>query len=339
MASWLTNRHGKQFELTIEDIITLLSNIGININETELEIVSEGYSPKLILLIAEKYVLKIAAPAESHYLIQEHVCIQKLPQSPFIAQIVAHGQIKNYEYLLLTKLPGNTAFRYWRLMKPTEQNALMQKLSVYFHLLHAVPQSSYVIGHHQHALYGWSGTWQSGHDVHVRELVKKCLTMDLPFSVKTLITQAESFYKTHRDALSFQDGPKLCHGDFNLHNTLVENNALSGIIDWEMGGGSEIDHEFVQLIGNVIFPAHPADEDIEELVTSAEYISSLRLLFQYYPELLHIPHFWQRITIYLIEADLHKIAQSGHYKQASERLDSWLNTDTISQLAIQFTTK
>jgi thiamine kinase-like enzyme len=124
----------------------------------------------------------------------------------------------------------------------------------------------------------------------------------------------------------------MLHGDLQLYNIIEEQNHIRGIIDWEWTHGGEIDFDLESLIRWALYPHHPAEKELELYVFREQYTNLIQLILEEYREIAVLPHLTQRMTIYQIEYDLHRLTQqSQNTKHPKERLQGWLEEKILGK--------
>jgi aminoglycoside phosphotransferase (APT) family kinase protein len=117
----------------------------------------------------------------------------------------------------------------------------------------------------------------------------------------------------------------LLHGDLQLYNVIAAGDRVSGIIDWEWAHGGEPDFDLADLIRWTFYPEDPAEEELESSVDATTYALLPPTLLAAYPEVAAVPRLAERLTIYLLEYDLHQLSQWSHAPdKPRRRLDGWL---------------
>jgi aminoglycoside phosphotransferase (APT) family kinase protein len=193
-----------------------------------------------------------------------------------------------------------------------------------------MPVDYYTFGFYQSARAMRGSTWAAGHAEHFAWLVRRARHVPVGRELMGLIEGADAYFAAHHEALAYAVGPRLIHGDLHLYNVLAEDGRVTGIIDWEHAAGSEPDFDLANLIRWALYPAHPAEEELEEMSTRALFAPLIPVLRACYPEVAAVPRLLERITIYELEHDLHQVAHGGA-NQPAERLRGWLHEGVLDR--------
>ena len=106
---------------------------------------------------------------------------------------------------------------------------------------------------------------------------------------------------------------------------IADGDRVTGVVDWEWAHGGEPDFDLADLARWALYPADVAEEPLEERVGADDFATLLPALLRAYPEVAGIPRPGERLTIYQLEYDLHKLVQAPHApRQPARRLRGWL---------------
>jgi Ser/Thr protein kinase RdoA (MazF antagonist) len=300
-----------------------------------------GYSHHVIAL-NDEYVVRIAEPARAARLIHEGLAISALQAHPATAPIrdriptvIAaitgdhHGgdasptaaPSADWHALVIPQFRGANAFRAWLPADTARRIRWVTQFVTILRHVHAIHQPSYVAGwfgtRHDHA-----GTdWRTAHAAYLDDVAPRAAAAT---GNDPLVVEAIAAARHRLDALAYAVGPVFGHGDLHLHNVIVDGDTVTGVIDWEWAGATEPDADLSHLIRWALFPAHPADEDLEAFVSAADFATVPPAIWAAYPEAAATPDLEARMVVYLVEHDLHALIGDPDSTQARARLGAWL---------------
>jgi len=292
-----------------------------------------GYS-NLVCDLNDRYILRVFfRPGWDRQFAAERATLEALRDVPLVPRVLRAGVVlprkggAAWPTLLLTKCPGDHAFRAWLDAAPPVRTRLVQEMVATIRQVHARPAERYTVGFGLLVADGSNVTWQHLHDAAITRLLDTVRANRLSPALAGLVDETEAYYQAHRAALEYQVGPRLVHGDLHLHNMITDGERLTGIVDWEWAHGGEPDADLAALIRWALYPAHPAEEELEARVSASDYAPTLiPALLAAYPEVATIPHLTARLTIYLLVADLEQLARfpGAPTHQPEQRLRGWL---------------
>ena len=289
-----------------------------------------GYS-NAVLDLDDRYILRLSnLPGTARRFARERMALGRARDVPGVPRLLGAGRLGAYGawwYLLLAKLPGENLFRAWLDATTGERLGYARELAGWMRGLHGIPMERYSCGYHQTALRERpAGTsWLAGHDAYVRRLLRLVRAQRWDADLAELIDAAEAYYAVHREALGYQVGPRLLHGDLQLYNVIVDRGHLTGVVDWEWAHGGEPDFDLADLARWALYPVDVAEEALEPRVAPEDFAALMPDLLDAYPEVAGIPRLCERLTIYQLEYDLHKLAQAPRSPRLpARRLRGWL---------------
>ena len=289
-----------------------------------------GYS-NAVLDLDDRYILRLSnLPGTAQRFARERAALDLAGQLSGVPRLLGAGRLGSrgaWRYLLLEKLPGENLFRVWLDGTPEERQRYARELAGWLRALHGIPMEQYSCGYHQTALRErLAGTsWLAGHDAYVRRLLRLVRAHHWDAGLVESIDGVEAYYAAHREALRYQVGPRLLHGDLQLYNVIVDRRHLTGVVDWEWAHGGEPDFDLADLARWALYPVDVAEEALEPRVAPEDFAALMPALLDAYPEVASIPRLRERLTIYQLEYDLHKLAQAPHAPRLpARRLRGWL---------------
>ena len=116
--------------------------------------------------------------------------------------------------------------------------------------------------------------------------------------------------------MDYEEGPVLLHNDFHFKNIIIDNDELSGIIDWECSQFGERDFELIHLLHWSLFPPSK-DMDTKDI---------FNIVFREQMKYKSIPMIEKRLTIYMLEHDFIQIfwSKGSRADEFVSRIHYWL---------------
>lgn len=236
--------------------------------------------------------------------------------------------------LVVNRFPGTNAFRAWLAASGERRRRWIFDAVLILRAVHGViaqaPNRTVSPDRAPSYVSGWYGTriddggrdWREAHRRYLAALRGILATTNVG-KHRALVTASLEACESRLDALRNVFGPRPGHGDFHLHNIIVDGDAVAGVIDWEWAGNVEPDADVAHLLRWSLFPAHPADEDLESLVVPQDFAAVAPAVWAAYPELATVPDLEARLYVYLVEHDLHQLTYYPDSTQAVDRLEAW----------------
>lgn len=328
---------GKRVAPTREQCEAILRQAGIDEEVTGCELVPmPAYAVNIVCFLNDRYVLRVSTIDGERRFAREHRALGRLGHIPEVPQVIGAGTVMldtPAHYLLQSRMPGNTVRSRWRDTPEDLRPRLIEGLAGIIGEVHRFPSPAYVIGQYQSAVRGWTGSWLSGHDTHVRHLLTAIRQRALTPAQTQLIDAAERFYADHRTALAFSVGPRMFHGDLHLDNVLASEGRITGLIDWEWsyGGGTEPDFDLEALVRWSLYPHDLGDEADDMGVTADDFAQVIPTLLSASPGLQAVPRLMERMTIYQMEHELHHMITWPPRipTRPTERLRDWVQAQRL----------
>lgn len=312
-----------------------------------------GYSHGVYAL-GDKHVLRFAVPERAERLRHETLTLNDLGARPDLAGIAdrlpkvvasfdagkatdgrCRSKWRGWHGLIINRFPGSNAFRAWldaddvtRLGWVREAVRILRSVHGFPEGLHSgrgplLPADRYTCGWYGTRIQVAGTDWRECHRAYLSEL-GALLAAGVKVGHRNLIEASIAACVSRLDVMTTVWGPRPGHGDFHLHNIIVDGASVTGLIDWEWGGLTEPDADLTHMLRWSLFPAHPADEDLEDLVSAEDFVGVPSAVWSAYPEAASTKGIEDRIFVYLVEHDLHQLSQHPESPQAIIRLEAWL---------------
>jgi aminoglycoside phosphotransferase (APT) family kinase protein len=250
---------------------------------------------------------------------EEQERLRRIEHLPFVPRIVfcdsAGSQDKTF-YEVLDMLPGIDFIDAVSGMTTQQQALLGQAVAAFLDELHSISGPTYDIGHYIPIVAHFSGSWREGHHEYWKYLEQGIDQVEVGGDGRRVIDESFQRLRSLGDALVAQSGPSLLHNDFHPKNILVDNGALSGVIDWECSQFGEPDFELCHLIHWCDYPPR----------AGLDFRPFLGSLLAASPTCTRVPRLSDRLTIYEIEHEIFQMILSGGASEAERlpRLVRWL---------------
>ena len=312
-----------------------------------------GYSHGVYSL-GDMYVLRLAVPERAERLRHETATLNDLGARSDLVGITNRlpGVVASFDAgtatddgcrsrwqgchgLIINRFPGTNAFRAWLDADEATRVGWVRDAVSILRSVHGFPegepsdQFTPVPGGRYTS--GWYGTrieaagtdWRDCHRSYVSKLrARHAISPNIRH--RALIEASLAACEARLDAVTSVWGPRTGHGDFHLHNIIVNGTVVTGLIDWEWGGLTEPDADLAHLLRWSLFPGHPADEDLEDRVSAGDFAGVPSAIWNAYPEVATIDGLEDRLFVYLAEHDLHHLSEYPESPQAIARLEAWL---------------
>lgn len=221
-------------------------------------------------------------------------------------------------YLILQYIKGHELFEHYNDLKDQEIHNIGVEIAKFLHDLHRIKGEKYDIGHYIPIIPGYDKSWRSGHELYWGDIYNGLNNIQMSEDVRQVLEICDEYIKANLTCLEFENGPSLLHNDFHFKNIIINNNAFSGIIDWECSQFGEADFDLIHLVHWSLFPPSK-DFDMKQMFETT---------FQFYIKRCSIPMIEKRLTIYLLEHDFIQILWSQG-KRADEllpRIKWWISS-------------
>lgn len=223
----------------------------------------------------------------------------------------------NMYYLILEYIQGHEFLaKYTDLSEQSIQNIGVE-ISDFLSELHKIKGERYDIGHYIPIIPGYDKSWRSGHKIYWDDIYKGVKDLQVSEELLQQLELSNEYINRNISSLDYENGPSLLHNDFHFKNIIIQDNSLSGVIDWECSQYGEADFDLIHLLHWSLFPPSK-DLDMRLL------FNTVFLLFM---KNNNIPNIEKRLTIYLLEHDFMQIiwSQGKRAEEFLPRIKWWLS--------------
>lgn len=253
---------------------------------------------------------------------QNELSILKIIQNiDYVPHIIDFGLYKNlnedWHYSILTFQKGIDLYDAIKTLNKDQIEKIASELCIFLDQLHSVKNENYDIGLYIPTIKNTKLSWKEGHKQYILWLKENIELVFLNTEAKMCILNAFKYLEHNIDALNDQRGPVLLHNDLHLKNIIIDQNHLSGIIDFECAQYGERDFDLTHLVHWTLFPK----EDHNLL---KDLLKSIIKQFQLKH---HLDQLDIRLTIYQIEHEIAQLIWSKGNEEVERvnRINQWEN--------------
>ena len=300
----------------ITDINEIMRTLNISASNTELLTESDDI---ISYRINSSYILKISTST-----LAEQIKLNRVKSLKLAPKIHMSGSLCisdcEYHYMMIDYMQGHELWKVAQSLTDEAKYNIGKEIAQFLNELHMITGDYYDIGHYIPTIPMCTKSWKEGHLDYAAILQKGILKMDIEPDNQKIISRAFDYIHANINALDYQAGAKLLHNDFHPKNIIVNDNRLTGVIDWECSQYGEADFELSRMIDWCIYPEKylPQGNNFEILLKSI--IEALQLTTT-------IPDIEKRFTIYQLEQEINQLIWHGK-KQEEERISrviGWLD--------------
>lgn len=212
----------------LNEINEILKQFNFKVNTEDIICANEGYNNKVYIIPSKNFAIKIIRKSEENAKNELHaysllnkkdssIPIPKIITSDFTKKIIPHS------YIVMEKLPGITLSKY--VENNSNPTAIFYQLGVLKSKINSITS--------QH--FGSLDEAET-YDLitHFEEKFNKImLRLEKNDFEKHFIESQRIIFNQNKDIVTQDFGPCFCHGDTTLNNILIENDSISGILDFE----------------------------------------------------------------------------------------------------------
>lgn len=277
-----------------------------------------GSFDKELYFIDDKYLMRISKKS----MLEEQIKIDRIKDLKHVPKIVHSSDQSNTDskiyYLILQYIQGSELFTSYNNLQDQNIHDLGVEIADFLSELHTIRGQCYDIGHYIPIIPSYNKSWKLGHQKYWGDIYKGLKEIQLSDDVQQILDLSNVYINANLSSLDFERGPSLLHNDFHYKNIIVNNNAFSGVIDWECSQYGEADFDLIHLLHWSLFP--PSRD--------CDTIQLFNTVFLHYMKKSSIPMIEKRLTIYLLEHDFIQILWSQG-KRADEflpRIEWWVKS-------------
>ncbi|SER75621.1 Predicted kinase, aminoglycoside phosphotransferase (APT) family [Gracilibacillus ureilyticus] len=212
----------------------ILNKIPIMTSVSSIRHIAKGYSADEKYVLDEKYLLRVIPSDSTDRRLGEFQTIQQLEKySQKIPEAVQYGKIEgeDYDYMILSFLPGEDGEKLLPLMSEVDQYQAGVDAGVELKLLHQLkaPES----------YPSWYDVKKAKNDRYFEELKQLKINLELVEVIGTYIRENEHLMYDRPNCLQ--------HDDIHPSNILINDHKFSGIIDFQRMDWGDPIHDLHKL--------------------------------------------------------------------------------------------
>ncbi|HEU5088397.1 MAG TPA: phosphotransferase [Roseiflexaceae bacterium] len=139
--------------------------------------------------------------------------------------VVAAGRIDGWDYLIQTRIAGETLWSHWEMLPTQDRNMLAEQHGALMAALHALPATTMPA----EVLFPWRDMLQAQRQTCRTTLQSAGVSPDL-------VAQAEGYLDAVLPLLLADDEVRVLHGDLSLFNLMIAPGSgtwrITGLVDW-----------------------------------------------------------------------------------------------------------
>ena len=259
-----------------------------------------GSFEKELFIVDEKYLIR----SSNQSMMDEKRKIDRTKNLNYAPKILySSDQVskdsKPY-YLILEYMKGIEVFSGLKEMQKKKVHTLGLEISNFLNELHKIKGHKYDIGHYAPIIGDYDKSWKEGHQKYWLSIYQGLKDLSLADRVDRLLELSHDYIQQNISCLDFEAGPSLIHNDLHYKNIIMNQNTLSGVIDWECSQYGEADFDLIHLLQWTLMPPSSGSpmKDLFEII------------FNDYMKKSKISMIEKRLAIYLLEHDWIKILWS-----------------------------
>ncbi len=207
-----------------------------------------GSFDKELFIIDDQYLIRTSKQS----MLEEQNKINRIKDLKQVPKILyASDQSSNENnlyYLILQCIPGCELLASYHNLHEREIRDIGIEIADFLHVLHNLKGNHYDIGHYVPIIPGYDKSWRSGHEIYWNNICNDLENIQLSEEAKHLLELSKEYINANSFCLDYENGPSLLHNDFHYKNIILQDNAFSGVIDWECSQYGEADFDLIHLL-------------------------------------------------------------------------------------------
>lgn len=219
-----------------------------------------------LVFLSANYVIRFR-DNDPYHLLRETEFLKELDHK-LIPKIIWSGKLENTFYMIENRLPGIPVNLIWNDLKVDDKNTVVSQIRDFlkFKLL---DNRDYFYSVKTGKKYlNFADLLVDGLDSQISE-IKKISNNTILKDIISIINNTNT-----EQLFNKKDKISLVHGDLIIHNILVKDNALTGIIDWELAIFGDSDYDIHRLLYYQECAKDYAQKDLDQTF-ELQFVSSL----------------------------------------------------------------
>ncbi|MBQ8761852.1 MAG: hypothetical protein IJZ26_00840 [Clostridia bacterium] len=254
-----------------------------NISYNKIVKATSGFT-NLVFFADDNYVIKISKEEATKKKLDKEISIYKNVQLDCMPTLVANGYIQNYQYLIISKLTGNSLFSIWHLLTKEERQSCIKQIAK---ILKEFNKQDYNFLNKEFKYLDWDNYLTN-------ELKSKSLALaKMGFNTEVI----NNFISNNLSELFSKNTFGLVYNDAHFDNFIYNNGKLN-LIDFDRVIACPIDYEMLIFKTMCDNPSKFANEEDENKIKNEDYIGIYEQFITEYPEIFNDKNIEKRIAVY-----------------------------------------
>lgn len=281
-----------------------------NITLSHLKKSSSGFTNQ-VYFINDDMVIKLTNDSDTIKQLQKETSLYKHLQLDCIPKYIASGNVDGTEYLIISRVPGNTLYSIWHTLDNTTRKDIVHKIANILKRIHLVNADFF---DNTHRDTDWITMWNT------RLNDRKQALIDMGYNVELL----NMFIENNLETLFNENTFGLVYNDAHFDNFLYDNGTLY-LIDFDRVRYCPIDYEMMIFKCMCDNPSKFASEVDDPNVKEEDYDMVYNTFKNSYPELFEIPNIENRIKVYQFNYLIRQAISIKNHTWIKELLDNFNN--------------
>lgn len=263
----------------------------------------------LVYFVDDNFVIKISKDKLSNKKIEKEIQIYKNITLDCIPKYISSGKYKDYNYLIISKIKGNSLYSIWHKLTDYERQNCIKQIAKILKEFNK-QNTNFLSNEYKHL--DWT----------------KYLTNELNTKVKVLkemgfnVSHLENYIVQQLPVISSQNNYGLVYNDAHFDNFIYDNGKLS-IIDFDNVKVCPIDYEMLIFKTMCDNPSKFASEKDVNNIKDEDYYNLYNLFKNEYPEMFKHLYTEQRIALYQFNYLLGQAIKCRDNKWMKDLLDNF----------------
>lgn len=265
----------------------------------------------LVYFVDDKFVIKMSNDTEIKKKLEKEIAVYKNIKLSFMPTFITCGNLKDYQYLIISKLSGKSLYSIWHTFSNREKQSCVKQIAK---ILKEFNNQDYNFLSEEYKHLDWTQYLS-------KELKAKSQSLtELGFDT----TDLDTFISNDFDKLFKDNTFGLIYNDAHFDNFIYDNGLLS-LIDFDRVGVYPIDYEMLIFKTMCDFPSKFASEKDEANIKIEDYTKIYEQFRAEYPEMFKDKNVGKRIAIYQFNYLIGQAIECKNYEWIKELLNDLLS--------------
>ncbi|MBQ8749190.1 MAG: phosphotransferase [Clostridia bacterium] len=266
----------------MEDIVREILNAS-KISYNQITKATSGFT-NLVYFVDDKYVIKLSKDEIVKKKLDKETSIYKNIELSCIPRFVANGNLQDFQYLIISKLAGNSLYSIWHTLSVKERQSCIKQIA---QILKEFNKQDYSFLNDDYKDLNWANHIYKELNVKVEALTQ--------MGINTV--KIDSFISNDLSELFAKNNFGLVYNDAHFDNFIYDNGKLS-LIDFDRVRVCPIDFEMLIFKTMCDNPSKFASEEDEYKIKEEDYIGIYNQFKTEYPEMFKDKDVEKRIAVY-----------------------------------------